>query len=77
MTKEEVIEKIKDRLLRNAIKEYNNEVDRCGDYRTSEENRHIYDTRSQDLWTERVYLMQDYEDVLLGRFDELNFDYDS
>lgn len=80
MTKEEIIEKIKDKLLQNAISEYNNEADRCGDYRTDKKIRQTYDDIDQKLWEERIYLMQDYDEIMHNSnlseiMNELNYNY--
>ena len=77
MTKKELIEKIKDKLLKNAIAEYQNGIEDCGDYVSK--NRNKYRKEDQRLYEERTYLMQDYEDIMHNmnfKQEELNFNYD-
>lgn len=77
MTKEEIIDKIKDKLLENAWAEYENGLEDCGDIVSKDRSK--YRKEEQRLFEERVYLMQDYGDVMYDidfKEEELNFKYE-
>lgn len=76
MDKEKIIEKIKDKLLENALAEYENMARDCDDIVSEDRSR--YTKEYTRLSEERIYLMQDYEDIMYDnniKEEDLNFDY--
>lgn len=76
MEKEKIISQIKDRLLNNALEDYDNALACANDYTMKHDK---YKKRWQELSDERIFLMQDYETVLYDIDfgpEDLNFNYE-
>lgn len=64
MTREEIIEKIRNKLLENALAEYRCKLEECFDVAATDRSK--YQNEYRRLSEERYYLMQDYDDIVHG-----------